>query len=359
MTLRTLNDHWTFECNGTYVCDLKDDNNIFAKFINSLFETPSQRRWIKFSLGYLISPLCNIDVLLIWRQKYGGGGKTLLADILHHVIPGFVAKLSRTVVLGEKGNVDAEMNKLNNIRITYFDEAGANTNNNITSSSFKQNKISLNTLLQLSGGGVRQCRDLYEGGQNVKVIKSTHKTLMFCNENIINSETALPINRRCVYIEQPIYFRDPNEMNYNHNDKYCRPRDHNIRENILKNCDHVITYLLNGCYLYVQNPESIIQLQPQEFKLAWQNTKPLTNEEIIKQFITNECEYSASYRGLLRDFVSALNRFTKYHNYNIQFNQKLLCTYALSENITKHNGGTFRIYGFKIKNNSIFKAKPL
>ena len=305
VTSRTIHDYFTTQVDHTYVRDLHPGNNVFVQFIKTLFPDDVEYKFIQYLFGYLLSLKITENIFVVFSNPKGGGGKTLLMNTLHQIFSCFITKLSKNSVLHGIGNVNAELCKLKNRRIAYIDEA---LDHETTQNNVKHKSLVLDTLLDITGGGIRQDRDNYNKGIDTNMQTLNAKLILLGNNNSINNETHFALNRRIVYIPMQYYFRHKNHGDYKTADPYCLEADPTIKSTLENNLDHAFTWTIDCMHLYFYGKPEILKIIPDRFTQAWNMSVAVNpKHEYWKEFVQNNIIQTLGEVETLTDVRLAIN----------------------------------------------------
>ena len=338
ISTRTIHDYFSVQLNHTYLRGLYTRNNVFVQFIKTLFPDPLEYKFIQYLFGYLLSSTISENIFVIFSHPKGGGGKTLLMNTLHQIFPHYVVKLSRNCILHSSGNITSELCKLKNRRIAYIDEA---LDQKTPQPNVKQKSVVLQTLLDITGGGIRQDRDNYNKGIEVKMYKLNAKLILLGNDNSINNETHFALNRRIVYIPMQYYFRCKNHNDYSEADPFCLEANPTIKSTLETNLDHAFTWLIDSMHLYFGEQPNILESIPDRFTHAWNNTAPVNDKHSYwKLFVKKNIIQTRGKAETITKVKHAINN-------SITNSSMERYTIKNIENELKHQSTMKLIYSFK------------
>ena len=308
ITTRTTYDYFSSELNHVYLPNLQMKDNVFTQFVRTLFPEDTEYKFIQYLFGYLLSLDITENIFVIFCHPKGGGGKTILMNIIHQVFVNYVTKLSRDTILHGGGNIHAELSKLRNKRIAYIDEA---LDNKSTQKNIKKKTLVLDVILDITGGGLRQDRDTFEKGGEVKMYKLNTKLVLLGNDNSMNNTTHFALNRRIVYIPMQYYFRVKTHIDYNENDEFCKEADSTIGPTLQNNLNHAFTWLIDCMNLYFHDKPKILEQIPDRFVKEWNNTENSNPKDaywrrFVQDYIiqsTNSTERLSDVRDAINDFI--------------------------------------------------------
>ena len=354
---RTRNDYWTFEIDATFNKSLRDDNNVFVQFLKSMWDDPEEYQFIEQLIGYMVTPLYDQNLLIIWQHSKGGGGKTIFINTLWSVLRQFVCKLDRKNILSSSGTARNELNKLKKRRIAFIDEA---LDHNHNGKNVNKKPILLNTLLELTGGGALQERDCYQRGVDTSPFENHAKLILFGNDSSFDSSTHGAVNRRIVFCPLLSYYRNEDDDGFDENDPHCKPKDMKIKQKLLNAKDDVLTFCINAAHKFLANQIDLAHNQPPRFKEEWKKT--YDKQTIFNEFINEQCIINENETTYIGDFVTAINKHTKTNHYtqrNIkkylkEWDEEIKFKYIIKDNKKKRY-----LTGITIqKNTSILSNDP-
>ena len=353
ITTRTTYDYFSTQLRRVYVPNLLMKDNVFAQFVKTLFPDSIEYKFIQYLFGYLLSLDITENIFVIFSHPKGGGGKTILMNIIHLVFVNYVTKLSRDSILHGNGNVHAELGKLRNTRIAYIDEA---LDHKSSQKNIKKKKLVLDVLLDITGGGMRQDRDIYQKGTDVEMYKLNTKLVLLGNDNSMNNNTHFALSRRVVYIPMQYYFRVKASKDYNEDDEFCKEADSTIGPTLENNLNHAFTWLIDCMNLYFHDAPEILQQIPERFKKEWNKTEYSDPKDAYwNLFVQEHIIQSANSTEALADVREAINDFiqdTPICSYTNDWIIKQLHNEPKMK--LKYNHGNFRghyIQNCKLKNN--------
>lgn len=299
---RTKKDLWSYELTANYKPNLTNEQNIFYKFVKDMFPTPIERDYFLLLCGEMITIRGTENIIIIWEQAEGGGGKTIFMSCLDRIFPGISTQLDRNTILHNKGNVGAEMNKLKTKRLAFIDEAAQKN-------SGRKKQLYENNILQIAGGGSLQPRDCHQKGSETTPWEALVTLILFGNHNLINSHNMRihSLDRRVAYVLQKVFFRNKGDPRYDEFDPHCKPKNMYIRQQLLNQPDHIFTFFINAASNLLNSGVSIIEAMPAHFREAWLNTA--NSKDIFDDFIKNMCQLSPIHLVELKIFRNAINKY--------------------------------------------------
>ena len=307
ISTRTMDDYWSFELDWDYLPNLEENENVFAKFVKDILPDENEYKFLQQVMGYIMSTDNHENILVIFAHPKGGGGKSIFISIIHMLFEKYVTKLTRDVILHGKGNLGAELNKINNCRVAYIDEA---LDQKTQQKGIKKKKLILDVLLDITGGGIREDRDSHQRGKEVKMQLMKCKLILLGNDNLITCHTHPSINRRIVYFALQYYFRCEDDTDWDPNDPFCKLKNENIQQLLQDNMDHAFTWIINCINLYYQNKPNFKKNPPPRFIQAWKDTAIETVEyQCWKSFVE---EYIWQYDNQFETLTDIRNSINQY-----------------------------------------------
>ena len=206
---------------------------------------------------------------MIFQHSKGSSGKTTMISSLHSFFKEIICQLSKNVVLYDKGNLNAEFNKLHNQRLCYIDEALNQTTEDI---NVKLRKFNLQNLLDLTGGGLRQERENFQKGSASRAFENLAKLILLGNDAQFNYDTHPALHRRVIWVPLTRSWRFESDPLYDANDPNMFLIDPLKIDKMKKNHDSILTWIISCMHSYAMNNEPLLGSIPIRFQQEWMNT---------------------------------------------------------------------------------------
>ena len=320
---RTIEDYWSFELKHTFIHNQPFKDNKFGKFLKQIFPDEPEYKHMVLLLGYMITALNDQNIFLMLQSKYGGSGKTTLMELFRAVFPDFCCKIQKDVLLHNKGNLGAEMCKLRRMRVAWMDEG--------MPQGISRRNIDVTNILKLTGGGSLGLRDCHQQGKAVKMYRITAKLVALGNSLGLSAGNHDALNRRVILGHVKAWFRAENGHKPNPNCPYLRPKDPNLKENLLKHTDHIFTFIILAANHYLNSNVNLVADQPEDWKRTWNNNDLDERKvSIIRSFIEEKCTKGNTdeYQISPPEFQRQLGKYAQDdHNYKKDIGSQFIETY--------------------------------
>ena len=304
ITSRTMHDYFTIQLDHTYVRDLHCANNLFVRFIKTLFPEHIEYTFIQYLFGYLLSLRVSEKLIVVFSDPKGGGGKTLLMHTIQQIFTNYVVAISKRSILHGSVDVNTELRKLQDKRIAYIEALDRETNQK----NVEHKLLVLDKLLGITGGGIRQDPDNYNGSEETNINKLNAKLILLGNDECISNVTDIALNRRIIYIPMQYYFRSKHHDDYREEDPLCLEIDPTITSTLANNLDHAFTWLIDCMHVYFYEQPEILKIVPQRFTEAWNKSVTKNSKHIYwSVFVHNNIIQTIDEVETLTDVCQAIN----------------------------------------------------
>ena len=301
---RTIHDYFTIELDHTYVRDLHCENNLFVRFIKTLFPDYIEYTFIQYLFGYLLSLKVSEKLIVVFSHSKGGGGKTLLMHTIHQIFTNYVSRISKRSILHGSVSVSTELRRLQNKRIAYIEALDRETNQK----NAKHKSLLLDKLLNITGCGIRQDPDNYNQTEETNTHIPDAKLILLGNDKSISNVTDVALNKRIIYIPMQYYFRSKHQNSYREEDPFCLEIDPTITSTLANNLDHAFTWLINCMHFYFHEQPEILKIVPQRFTEAWNKSVTKNSKHIYwSVFVHNNIIQTIDEVETLTDVCQAIN----------------------------------------------------
>lgn len=305
---RTKDDLWSFEFKHNFKANQSNQENKLHKFLWSMWGDQTEFAYFKKLCGKLLSCDTKENILMVLQQNQGGGGKTIFVSVIQEVFAPFCCQLSRKVLLYGDGNIDAELCKLRCKRMAFIDEALQSQKN---ADKEKTKEPNLSTIFDVCGGGLISPRDAHQSGHSVRAFRCIASLCLVGNNLLFNIDQSSALNRRMINACIRTYYRNPTDVGYNKDDIWCKPKNPNIKDELLENQDDVFTFMVKTFHEYLQNNDTqlIMDTIPQRWRKIWKST--FNKENAINTFIDQYCYKKSGSKVKLPRFIQSLNAYKK------------------------------------------------
>ena len=310
VSIRTRSDYFSYELPVNYLSDLKEEDNIFAKFLRGVWIDEKLYKFWRYIHAVLMLGETHRNYLILWLHHMGGGGKTIWMNALSKAIGTFITKLDRDIFFrGCKRNIGFELSKMSGKRIAYVDEVATDSDaaNGCT--------INLKVLLDITGGGYRSELDKYQKAKNMVPRKQTATLVCLGNFCFVVSDKKIDaLKRRIICCVSKAYFRAKGSPLFNENDPFCFVKDETLAEQLDNNPDHTFTFLINCIAEYIADGKpDLHEVQPAVFEQEWDNLNGQADgctPRLIEDFLT-ECSECEGAKIRLTEFTDGCNQWIK------------------------------------------------
>ena len=290
ITTRTISDYFTYEFKRNYCHDLKEEDNIFAIFLQSVWIQQSHYQfWRKVHAIFMMDEV-DKDYLIVWFQPKIGGGKTIWINSIEACFGRGLIRFDTDMLSREcTEKKSVILSKLKTKKVVYFEGIPRCINLNYLS----------------------KCYDIIDQSDSIQ--KRIPTTVLMGNESVlIPNEYWKTCKKRTIYMKSDIYFRRREDPEYNVGDIKCKESDTGLWDKIENNLDHVFTFFINCMYEYIHNGKPDLDaIQPEEFKKTWRNIRLSSYkiESFLLRIFLKKCRYNTENRIELKHFLFVVNRW--------------------------------------------------
>lgn len=354
---RTLNvrkrqstDYFSKAYDWSYLPYLRNNDNVFHKFVCSMWEDQNIIDYFTMICGHIILPDENAqNVLVLWKQKRGGGGKSVFLTVFEQIWGQITAHLDKSTLF--KGDTQKfELSKCIGKRCVYADEAVPEGKDVPT--SIDNNKLDISTILHLTGGGKLTNADKHQAHDAISPVQMIHTLLLCYNGRLFqNDYVTAPMKRRLICFKQLIWFRDKNKK-IKETDDYCRQSQPNIKVTLMENINQCFTWFINAAHYYLNQQSYVKRHQPNKSfhvrnfmpdiiqkytKEVMENNVP---EEfaIIQEYVDKYTIYNKKATVTLDEFIPHLNKYVQQiRRFDYKYNKAGIKRWTQKYSITKNN----------------------
>ena len=322
---RNENDYFSKSYPWRYKPYLRDESNVFYKFIRSIWQDPAKIDYFTLICGHLILPdNQSQNLLILWRQKQGGGGKTIFISTLFDLFYIHTVQIDRETLM-TSNNKKFQLSTCIGKRCVYVDEAVPEKDRNVREKV--KNELDISTLLKLSGGGIMNVADKHQPHSQVNAQHSRHSVILLYNgdlfENILITD---PIERRILVFLQETYFRDRTIDAELFKDINCKDYDPNITYEIRQNMDDCFTWFINAAHYYMKTAQQTLNTP---------NNKGFHLKNVMPDIMVNDLrnileENNPAKLQVMKQFIKVKTRRTPKKYMKVTIFKEALNTYARS-----------------------------
>lgn len=353
---RNENDYFSKAYPWRYKPYLRDEANVFYKFIKSIWQDPDKIDYFTLTCGHLILPdNQSQNLLILWRQEKGGGGKTVFISTLFDLFYIHTVQIDRETIM--TSNVKKfQLSTCIGKRCVYVDEAVPAKDRNVMKKV--KNGLDISTLLKLSGGGIMNVADKHQPHSQVNAQHSRHSVLLLYNgdlfENILITD---PIERRILMFLQKTYFRDPIVDEELFKDPNCKAYDPNLTYEIKHNMDDCFTWFMNAAHYYLKtaqqslnNPNSkgfhLKNVMPEIMMNDLRNILEENNPkklQFMKQFMKIKTHRTENKHIILSTFKEALNTYATSLDEKYIYTNEEVIIYTQNYSVFDNEGNRIKV----------------
>ena len=249
VTERTITDYFTFEFKCNYLDNLSDEDNMYGKYIRSLWNTKEEYDFHRMIHGMLITPDHHHNYCINWVQLKGGSGKTIFAICAQTVFTKEkVLTLPRRLFNHNSANNRGfGLSRMKDKFFVIIEEA---SDHQIGSKASQQLDIRL--ICELTGGGFNNEQAKYQKGSDTEGKLYTAK-VFFMGNGIIGPKNNEPAwERRLLVLPQACYFRSADDKYYDECNEHCKLADDKLLDRLLAHPSHIFTYYINAGSDYIK-----------------------------------------------------------------------------------------------------------
>ena len=296
---RTIRDCYTYFIKANYLPNLVAENNEFIKFLRSIWTDDAEYNFFRLLNGKFVLPDNHANILVIWHQINGAGGKTIWTNVLCNVLNPRITSLGNEIIYKKRKLNTFKLARLRGKTLAYIDEVSS------------KDKMNLRLVLDLTGGGYRGEADKYEK-EIVSGVRPQTAGLILLG-NAINIEVTEALERRVVYLISRQYFREPEHWLYDRNDPRCGTSNNNLINELLNNKDHVFTFLIDAAHDYINLRTGIKSIIPKSIRQNWlekYSEKPEKRFTLLQDFM-GECCVN------IKDAIETIEHFVEEWNMHL------------------------------------------
>ena len=308
---RTYKDHFTWEVEAVYQPSLATKDNIFDKFIKSLWTNDKEYLFFRELCGKLVLEDEHHNYLLIWQHDQGGGGKTIFVNNYQRIFPHLCTILNQNLIKKNGRTMAFEMVKTRGKHLYYIDESTGDS---------AEDPYDFAKICELAGGGYDQTADKCQKISKTKAKKLKGVLMLLGNNGFLKNASPAAVNRRILYWRTLVYFRSIDKMTAaDKANPYCKIADPKLAAKLEKNLDQCFTWWVNAAHEYVNlspDKQDLISRQPDRFKDEWKaecNNTTILEEQLLNKFINSECVNLEGYECSVSRFTRAFNQFLVDH----------------------------------------------
>ena len=327
---RTIHDFFTATLDVNYLPDLKTEDNVYDRFIHSIWHTEEERLFHELVHGMLISPNQGHNYCINWVQLKGMSGKTVWANCAQDAFKWLAKTIDRKHFAYGNGSQSGQgfaLSILKSLKIGIVEEASESHQR-----QSDKNGLNIRLLKQISGNGYNNEADKYQRVSSVKP-KLNNVVLVLMGNNVITvspEDNDSAWQRRLLVLCQDIYFRGPGQNGYDPQDKNCKTPDYKLRDRLKKHTDHVFTYYVKAAYKYINEGYPSLHLkQPASMKALYdeitsgkKQIQPDRKMENLDEFLMSKCVLSQNKNDdwvRLEEFCDTMNSWLRANNEPTEF----------------------------------------
>lgn len=185
----------SFYIDREYIEPTQEDLDFVMNVLQAPYQNFDDAEYIFQQLGYGLSGLSKSDQTCLCLYGEGENGKTTIFELLKRAIGDYFVNLQYDSFSGSTKNeskIFAQFNIQKNIRITFVDEGGSNSNNSFNQGVFKKfvDGVVNGTQLYIDG--------IYSVDQQSKLCIATNKALEFSDHAMNRRIDMLPLMKKFV-----------------------------------------------------------------------------------------------------------------------------------------------------------------
>jgi putative DNA primase/helicase len=277
----------------------------FDQFLDEIFNKNMEKKYfLQRLIGYSLVGLQIDHILPILCGADGRNGKTVLLNILRHVLGPYMSPASEEILLSGKKNPGAAtpfLVMLQNKRIVYITETD------------EGDRLDAGTVKQLTGNDVIIARDLYG---SPFTFDPSHTVFLITNHTPHANSDDEALWERVVLIEFDQRFVDePTEPNEHKRNPY-------LMQELESEASGILAWLVRGCQRWQRQGLLI----PQCVKLATEVYRQ--GEDSLGKFLEESC-LEGDFSMLAKDFYAA------YKDWSIENGQKPMSSTAFGKRMSK------------------------
>jgi P4 family phage/plasmid primase-like protien len=247
-------DYLSFDSALAYDFDGNASTQDFERFLMDICNQNVQyAHYLGRLLGYGITGEVQEQVVAIFHGPRGGNGKTVLCNILKQVMGAMFKTATKDVFCNSNmkscpGSTTSHLAALRGSRFAVCDE------------SLEGDRLAVDTLKNLTGGGEISTRDLYQ-----KYCRWKPQFLPILLTNFAPSFDAVDAGmaRRIINCPFEVYFRDQSAQDYDAHDNKCKVKDDALVKRLINNPQGAAAYLVQQAMLYYRDglldkPEAVV-----------------------------------------------------------------------------------------------------
>ena len=347
---RQSNDYFSKAYQWSYLPYLRNNDNVFHKFICSMWENQNIIDYFTMICGHMILPDENSqNVLVLWKQKRGGGGKSVFLTVFEQLWGPITAHLEKsTLFKGDKQKF--ELSKCIGKRCVYADEAVPDGKDLPT--TIDSNKLDISTILHLTGGGKLTYTDKHQAHDEISPVQMIHTLLLCYNGRLFqNDHVTAPMKRRLICFKQLIWFRDKTKT-IKEIDEFCRQMQPNIKVILMNNINQCFTWFINAAHYYLTKQSYVKWHQPNKSfhvktfmpDIIQKYTKEVMENNIPEEFAVIQ-EYMDKYTIFIKgatvsldEMIPQLNRYVMHiRRFDYSYNTAKIKHWTQKYSIKKNN----------------------